>query len=115
MTERLPRGSSRHPWRVVATWLVAVIAALPAIAMFLGDVLTADVEIARQTESERADERLQRAFPDDRNTQERDISEVVVVRATQGGIAAPAAEQRCRRWRASCARPRSSRRPTASL
>jgi hypothetical protein len=78
-----------------------VIAALPAIAMFLGDVLTADVEIARQTESERADERLQRAFPDDRNTQERDISQVVVVvRATQGGIAAPVAEQRCRRWRA---------------
>jgi hypothetical protein len=96
-----------------------VIAALPAIAMFLGDVLTADVEIARQTESERADERLQRAFPDDRNTQERDISQVVVVvRATQGGIAAPVAEQRCRRWPASCARParpRSSRRPTASL
>jgi hypothetical protein len=95
-----------------------VIAALPAIAMFLGDVLTADVEIARQTESECADERLQRAFPEDGNTQERDISEVVVVRATQGGIAAPVAEQRCRRWPASCARParpRSSRRPTASL
>jgi hypothetical protein len=52
-------------------------------------------------QSERADERLQRAFPDDRNTQERDISQVVVVvRATQGGIAAPVAEQRCRRWRA---------------
>ena len=88
MTERLARASSRHPWRVVAIWLVAVVAAFPAIAMFLGDVLTADVEITSETESERADDLLARAFPQTREAQERDISEVVVVRATQGDIAA---------------------------
>ena len=88
MTERLARASSRHPWRVVAVWLVAVVAAFPAIAMFLGDVLTADVEITSETESERADDLLARAFPQTREAQERDISEVVVVRATQGESAA---------------------------
>src|SRR5215217_1685398 len=30
MTERLARGSSRRPWRVVAIWVIAVIAAVPA-------------------------------------------------------------------------------------
>jgi uncharacterized membrane protein YdfJ with MMPL/SSD domain len=80
LTERLARASSRHPGRVIAIWLVAVIASFPAIAMFLGDVLTADVEITRQTESKRANELLDRAFPEDRATQEREITEVVVVR-----------------------------------
>jgi uncharacterized membrane protein YdfJ with MMPL/SSD domain len=94
MTERLARKCSRRPWRVVAIWVVAVVAAMPAIAMFLGDVLTADVEITSETESERANELLFRAFPEDRATQERDISEVVIVRATQGDIADPAATER---------------------
>ena len=86
LTERLARACSRHPWRVVAVWLVAVVAAFPAIAMYLGDVLTADVEITSQTESKRADELLQRAFPETREAQERDITEVVVVRAEDGDI-----------------------------
>ena len=47
MTERLARASSRRPWRVIAIWLVAMVAAVPAIAMFLGDVLTTDIEVTR--------------------------------------------------------------------
>jgi len=94
MTEWLARTSSLRPWRVVAIWVVAVLAALPAIGMFLGDVITADVEITSETESKRANELLYRAFPEDRATQERDISEVVIVRATHRGIAAPAAAER---------------------
>ena len=82
MTERLARASSRRPWRVVALWLVAMVAAVPAIAMFLGDVLTTDIEVTRTTESKRADALLTRAFPEDRATQEREISEVVVVRGS---------------------------------
>jgi putative drug exporter of the RND superfamily len=94
MTERLARASSRHPWRVVAIWLVLVVASFPVIAMFLGDVLTADVEVTSQTESKRGDERLRRAFPQTRAERERDITEVVVVRAARGGIAGQATSER---------------------
>ena len=94
MTERLARASSRRPWRVLAIWLVALVAAMPLIGTFLGDVLTADVRITSRTESERANDLLARAFPETRETQERHISEVVVVRATRGDVTGPAAEQR---------------------
>jgi putative drug exporter of the RND superfamily len=96
MTERLARASSRRPWRVVAIWVLVVIAAFPAIGMFLGDVLTTDVETTSRTESRRANELLARAFPENRATRERDISEVVIVRATRGGIDTPAATARVR-------------------
>ena len=94
MTERLGRASSRRPWRVLAIWLVAVVASFPVIAVFLGDVLTADVEITSQTESKRADDLLDRAFPETRSGQERSISEVVVVRAESTEIAEPVATER---------------------
>ena len=80
MTERLARACSRRPWRVIAVWLVAVAASIAAIGMFLGDVLTTDVEITRETESSRANDLLDRAFPEDLATLEREITEVVVVR-----------------------------------
>ncbi|HLM08630.1 MAG TPA: MMPL family transporter, partial [Thermoleophilaceae bacterium] len=94
MTERLARASSRRPGRVIALWALVLLASLPAIGMFLGDVLTTDVETTSRTESRRADELLARAFPESRTQQERDITEVVVVRATRDGIDAPAAAQR---------------------
>jgi RND superfamily putative drug exporter len=81
---------------VVAIWVVAVIASLPAIGLFLGDVLTTDDELTSQTESRRANELLHRAFPEDRATRERDITEVVIVRAEDGGIADPATRARMR-------------------
>jgi putative drug exporter of the RND superfamily len=96
MTERLARAGSSHPWRVIAVWVLVVLASVPAIAMFLGDVLTTDVEITSRTESSRANEVLERAFPEDRATQERDITEVVVVRAEDGDIADGAAAARVR-------------------
>src|SRR5829696_6837115 len=94
MTERLARASSRRPGRVIALWALVLLASLPAIGMFLGDVLTTDVETTSRTESRRADELLARAFPESRTQQERDITDVVVVRATRDGIDAPAAAQR---------------------
>jgi uncharacterized membrane protein YdfJ with MMPL/SSD domain len=94
MTERLARASSRRPWRVVAIWAVVLVAAIPAIATFLGDVLTTDVETTSRTESRQANDLLARAFPEDRATRERAISEVVIVRATRGGIDSPAATAR---------------------
>jgi putative drug exporter of the RND superfamily len=96
MTERLARSSSRHPWRVVTTWLVIVVASSAAIVTFLGDVLTSDVETTRQTESTRANELLDRAFPQDRATREREISEVVIVRVGHGRVDDPVPRQRVR-------------------
>jgi uncharacterized membrane protein YdfJ with MMPL/SSD domain len=96
MTERLARASSRRPWRVIAIWGVVILAAFAAIGLFLGDVLTTDVETTSQTESRQANELFGRAFPEDRATRERDISEVVIVRATRGGIDSAAATARIR-------------------
>jgi uncharacterized membrane protein YdfJ with MMPL/SSD domain len=96
MTERLARASSRRPWRVVAIWAVVLIAAIPAIVTFLGDVLTTDVETTSLTESRQANDLLARAFPKDRATRERDISEVVIVRTTRGDVGSPAASARVR-------------------
>ena len=93
MTERLARACSRRPGRVLAIWLVAVVASFPVIGMFLGDVLTGDVEITTETESKRADELLDRAFPQSREQAERQITEVVVVRA-RGGVDDPEARER---------------------
>jgi uncharacterized membrane protein YdfJ with MMPL/SSD domain len=94
VTERLARASSRHPWRVVATWVVVLLASTAAIGLFLGDVLTADVETTSRTESKRANELLQHAFPESRAAQERDITEVVVVRSAGGNITDRAAGER---------------------
>ena len=94
MTERLARVCSNRPGRVIAVWLVAVLASFPAIGLFLGDVLTADVEVTAETESQRADELLDRAFPQSRAEDEREITEVVVVRAERGNLAGPEARER---------------------
>jgi uncharacterized membrane protein YdfJ with MMPL/SSD domain len=94
MTERLARASARRPWRVVGLWLVVVVASFAAIGMFLDDVLTADVEITTETESKRGEEILHQAFPQDRAAQERDITEVIVVRSVRAGITGPAARER---------------------
>jgi putative drug exporter of the RND superfamily len=94
VTERLARASSSRPWRVVAIWSVAVIASFPVIGLFLGDVLTTDVEVTAETESKRADEVLERAFPQSRAERERAITEVVVVRTARGGVADREARER---------------------
>jgi len=86
VTETLARWCGRHPRRVVAIWLVAVLASFPVIGLFLGDVLTADVEVTAETESSRADDMLDRAFPQSRAERERQLTEAVVLRATSGAI-----------------------------
>ena len=91
--------SARHPWRTLGAWGVAIVAAIVAVVMFLGDVLTGDVEVTAPTESRRADAVLVDAFPQDRTARERDVTEVVVVRAEDGSITAalPAGGSRRRR------------------
>jgi uncharacterized membrane protein YdfJ with MMPL/SSD domain len=40
MTERLARACSRHPWRAIGGWIVAVVLAVAALALLLGDLTT---------------------------------------------------------------------------
>jgi putative drug exporter of the RND superfamily len=92
MTERVARASSRHPWRVIAAWLVVIFASFFAVATLLA--YEGEVEITGETESGRALEVLAEGFPEDRATIERDISEVIVVRADGGDVESNATRER---------------------
>ena len=92
MTERLAVWSSRRPWRTLAGWAVALVAAIAIIAAFVGDALSGDEEITSNTESRRAD-RLQFAGFADGSP---DVSEVVVVRSPTATVDEPRFERKVR-------------------
>ncbi len=52
--ESLARASSRHPWRVVISWVVLIAAAGMTAGALLGGVLNNDIEFTNQPESVRA-------------------------------------------------------------
>jgi uncharacterized membrane protein YdfJ with MMPL/SSD domain len=62
VTERMARACSRHPWRTVSGWLVAVLLAGAALVLVLGD-LTTNGYPTNNPESQRAQEMIARAFP----------------------------------------------------
>jgi uncharacterized membrane protein YdfJ with MMPL/SSD domain len=92
MTERLARASSRHPWRVIAVWLLVILASIGAVATMLA--YEGEAEVTRETESKRAEQILAEGFPSDRATRERRISEVGVVRADDGNVQSSSTRQR---------------------
>lgn len=51
MTERLARASGRHPWRVLAIWIVVTVAAVGTIGTFLEAALEGEIAITSETES----------------------------------------------------------------
>jgi uncharacterized membrane protein YdfJ with MMPL/SSD domain len=77
VTERLARVCSAHPWRTIGAWLVAVIAAVGALALLLGD-LTTDGHPTNNPESQRAADAIERAFP---SQPENAVTDIVVVRS----------------------------------
>jgi uncharacterized membrane protein YdfJ with MMPL/SSD domain len=85
-TEVLARASARHPWRTVAAWVVAVVVSFLAIGALLGDVLTSEATITSETESDRAYEVLAGGFPPAAEEPGRNVTEVVVVRASDGTV-----------------------------
>jgi putative drug exporter of the RND superfamily len=91
MTERLARASSRRPRLVVGLWLIVILTAVVLVAMFLG--FEGEAEITRQTESKQADQILSEGFPQEVASGQA-ISEVVVVRAEGGDVAAAPARAR---------------------
>ena len=75
MTERLARACSRHPWRAIGGWIVAVVLAVAALAFLLGD-LTTEGHPTNNPESQRADALIAQGFPPDPS---RATSDLVVI------------------------------------
>jgi RND superfamily putative drug exporter len=86
VTERLARVSSRHPWRVVAAWVTAIVVALALVAAFFPGNLTTTGHVTGHPESERAEAAFYQSFPPDPNTPD----ELVVVRSSRYTVAQPA-------------------------
>ena len=86
MTERLARVASRHPWWTVAAWMVGLVLAFAIVATALGDVLTTDGRVTSPTDSERAAELRNERFQPTLEDFNRDVTEVVIVRAVSGAI-----------------------------
>jgi uncharacterized membrane protein YdfJ with MMPL/SSD domain len=85
VTERLARSCSRHPWRTIGAWIVAVVLAVAALVLVLGD-LTTNGHPTNDPESQRADEAIGRAFPPD---PARGFSDLVVVSSSQYTVDSP--------------------------
>ena len=83
MTERLAVWSSRRPWRTIAGWGVLLAVTIGIVVAFLGDALSGDEEVTRQTESRRGDELQSERLP---QGAEPDVSEVVVIRSDTSSV-----------------------------
>ena len=79
-TTALAAASARHPWRTVAGWALASVAAIAAIALLLGGALTTDGEPTNDPQSLAARDVLLERFP----PQNGGATDVVVVRAEDG-------------------------------
>ena len=85
MTERLARACSRHPWRAIGGWIVAVVLAIAALALLLGD-LTTEGHPTNNPESQRAEALIAQGFPPDPS---RATSDLVVVRSARYTVDSP--------------------------
>jgi uncharacterized membrane protein YdfJ with MMPL/SSD domain len=85
VTERMARACSRHPWRTVGSWLAAVVLAVAALALLLGD-LTTNGHPTNNPESQRADVLIGRSFPPNPASA---ASDLVVVSSPRFTVDAP--------------------------
>ena len=86
VTERLARSSSRHPWRTLAAWAVAIVVALAFAIFFLPGNLTTNGHVTGNPESKQAEDLFYERFPPDKNG----VDELVVVRSAAHTAANPA-------------------------
>jgi uncharacterized membrane protein YdfJ with MMPL/SSD domain len=85
LTERIARSCARHPWRTVGGWIGAVVLAVAALALLLGE-LTTEGHPTNDPESQRAEAMIERAFPPDPS---RATSDLVVVSSPRYTVDAP--------------------------
>src|SRR5438093_4670415 len=89
VTERLARSSSRHPWRVLAAWVGAVVVALGLSVVFLPGNLTTNGHVTGSPESRQAERLFEEHFPPDRHG----VDELIVVRSQAHTVDDSAFEQ----------------------
>jgi RND superfamily putative drug exporter len=53
-TESLARSASRHPWRTLVVWVIALLTAGVLSSQFLGDALTTDTDFTNEPEAKQA-------------------------------------------------------------
>ena len=70
VTQRLARVSAAHPWRMLATWGVVLLASIVAIGALLGSALTTDQDITSNPESKQAADLMFQSFPQQDGTSE---------------------------------------------
>lgn len=90
--ESLARASSRHPWRVIAVWVLIVVSMGLASQAFLADALTTDIDFTNQPESKRAMQLIERNV-----TGEQQDSEFFIVKHPTLPVADPTFEAFVRR------------------
>src|SRR5215213_692601 len=89
MTERLALTAARHPWRLIAAWLVTLVVAIGLVGALLSGRLTTEGEVTNNPDSLRASNLLFERFP------QREVSdEVVVVRSPTLTVDNPAFRRR---------------------
>jgi uncharacterized membrane protein YdfJ with MMPL/SSD domain len=75
-TQALAAACARHPWRTIAGWVAVAVLAIMAIATLLSGSLTTEGAPTNNPESERADDVLLAAFPQDSATHYATVSRV---------------------------------------
>ncbi len=88
-TAGLARISARHPWKIVAIWVVLIILAV-GLASGLGDALTTEGDFTNKPESVRADDLLKERM---RGGQDQPVTETVIVRSESATVDDPAFQQ----------------------
>jgi len=91
VTKRLASWSTRRPLLTIGAWVGALVLAFAIIALFIGSALTSNSDVTAQTESKRAAELLDKAFPP---TPVNGVSDIVVVESESGAATDPAVGKR---------------------
>jgi putative drug exporter of the RND superfamily len=86
VTERLARASSRHPWRVFAAWIAAIVVGLGLSVALLPGNLTTNGYVTGNPESKQAENVFYSRFPPDRHN----VDELIVVRSASRTVGDPA-------------------------
>ncbi len=88
LTERLARVCAAHPWRTLALWGLAVVAALALTATSLRG-LSSDGNVSGKPESTRANDLIDKAFPPTPADLKRQVSDIIVVHSARYGVDTP--------------------------
>ena len=63
VTQRLARSSAAHPWRMIASWVLVLVASVVTIGALLGSALTTDQAITSNPDSKQAADLMMASFP----------------------------------------------------